>query len=163
MYRRYGRGKSDHRVKMPIPFDQGVKFSIISAISCKKVIAALYGEWATDGNIFEGFIEKCLVPQLTRHNIVIMDRISFHKMERIKKLIESTGARLIYLPPYSPDFSPIENMWSKLKDFIRKKEPRNKQTFKRVIRAAFISISEKDLAAWFKHCGYTIRPLRKLL
>jgi transposase len=160
---RYARGKKGNRVKMPVPFNKGIKFSIISAISSKKVVSALYGEWSTDGDIFESFIEHHLVAQLTKQNVVILDRATFHKMKRVKELIESTGAKLIYLPGYSPDLSPIENMWSKIKIFIRKKAPRNKREFQRVIRTAFLSISEKDLVGWYKHCGYTIQPLRKLL
>lgn len=163
MCRRYARGKNGDRVRMPKPFNKGIKFSIISAISSKKVISALYGEWSTDGIIFEEFIKQHLVPHLTRRHVVILDKARFHKMKCVKELIESRGAKLIYLPGYSPELSPVENMWSKVKDFICKKAPRNEREFHRAIRAAFLSISENDLAGWYKHCGYTVQPLRKLL
>ena len=85
-----------------------------------------------------------------------MDNVSFHKVVGVKEAIEETGAILLYLPPYSPDLSPIENMWSKIKSSLRRLSPRTRGQFKRAIRIAFESVSKKDLVSWFKHCGYNI-------
>jgi transposase len=152
----YARAEGSQRVKMPVPCNRRTQLSIIGAISAQKVEAALYGEWATDGEIFLSFIEEELLPQLKSKHIVIMDNIKFHLQASVAKAIESKGAKVIFLPPYSPDFSPIENRWSKLKNTLRKIAPRSLQAFKKAIRIAFKEISKSDLVNWFKHCGYKV-------
>lgn len=154
MCRARARALGGKRIKMPKPFIRGSNFSIISAISFDSVMAALYGEWATDGEIFLAFIEKCLAPQLKSYHIVIMDNVKFHKTDAVKNAIEKTGAAVVYLPGYSPDFSPIENMWSKIKTYLRKLMPRTTSQFKSAISISFNSIKENDLKAWYNFCGY---------
>jgi transposase len=105
---------------------------------------------------FFTFIEKCLIPKLTAGKIILLDNVAFHKAFRIKEAIEAVGAKLKFLPPYSPDFPPIENMWSKIKTVLRKFSPRTLNEFKKAIKKAFASISTTDLLAWFRHCGYNI-------
>lgn len=150
----YARAAGGERIKMPVPCDRGPQISMIGAISTKKVEAALYGEWATNGEIFLTFIEKSLSPQLKPGHIVIMDNVKFHLQAKVANSIESRGAKVVFLPPYSPDFSPIENMWSKIKNTLRKLAPRTLKEFKKSIRIAFEEIGKTDLANWFKHCGY---------
>lgn len=154
MTRLYARNYGGERIKEAVPMEHGSKLSIISAISTKEIVASTYGEWSTDGDIFTGFIENYLAPKLSAENIVILDNIPFHKMEKVKKAIEATGACLKFLPPYSPDLSPIENMWSKIKTVLRRCAPRTLKDFNKAIKIAFQSVSETDLLAWFKHCGY---------
>jgi transposase len=127
---------------------------MIGAISTAGVEAAVYGEWSADGEIFLAFVKEQLVPRLTKGKIVIVDNVSFHKVVGVKEAIEETGAILFFLPPYSPDLSPIENMWSKIKSVLRKFAPRTRSQFKKVIRIAFEAVAEQDLISWFKHCGY---------
>ena len=150
----YARIEGGQRIKMPIPCNRGPQYSIIGAISINKVEAALYGPWATNGEIFYSFVEQSLLPQLKPRHIVIMDNVKFHLQARIKELVESRGAKIIFLPPYSPDFNPIENMWSKIKNTLRKLAPRTPKKFKKSIRIAFEEITKADLLGWFKHCGY---------
>lgn len=150
----YARTEGGQRIKMPVPCDRGPQISMIGAISTKKVEAALYGEWATNGEIFLTFIEKELSPILKKGHIVIMDNVKFHLQTSVAKVIESKGAKVVFLPPYSPDFSPIENMWSKIKTTLRKLAPRTLKEFKKSIKIAFKQVSESDLINWFKHCGY---------
>ena len=154
MCRVYARAIGGDRIKMPKPFIRGRNISIIGAIGFDNILAALYGEWATDGDIFLTFIEKHLVPHLKSHHIVILDNIRFHKTEQVKMAIERTGAILEYLPGYSPDFSPIENMWSKIKTSLRKFMPRTTGEFKTAISNSFKSITQDDLKSWYNHCGY---------
>lgn len=156
MCRKYARAIGGKRVKYACPYSRGNKHSIIGAVSASGVEAALYGEWSTNGDIFLDFVKKLLVPRLDRRKIVIMDNVGFHKVVGVREAIEETGAILFYLPPYSPDLSPIENMWSKIKSLLRKFSPRTRSQFKKVIRVAFESVSKKDLMSWFKHCGYKI-------
>ncbi len=127
---------------------------MIGAVSTVGVEAALYGEWSADGEIFLGFVKEQLVPRLAKGKIVIIDNVSFHKVVGVREAIEETGAHLFFLPPYSPDLSPIENMWSKIKSILKKLAPRTKTQFKKAIRMAFEAIAKQDLTAWFKHCGY---------
>lgn len=150
----YARIEGGQRIKMPIPFTHDPQYSMIGAISIDKIEAAIYGEWATNGDIFYSFIEQLLLPRLKPRHTVIMDNVKFHLQSRIKEAIESIGAKIIFLPPYSPDFNPIENMWSKLKAMLRKLAPRTGRDFKKSIKIAFESINQVDLHGWFKHCGY---------
>src|SRR5262245_21162812 len=107
----YGRAAGGKRLKMPKPMTHGEKFSMISAISIVGIMALTYCKDAVNGNIFTTFIKKFLLSKLRPGYIVFLDNIKFHKIGKVKELIESVGARLVFLPPYSPDFSPIENMW----------------------------------------------------
>lgn len=152
--RKYARAIGGERIKYACPYSRGDKHSIIGAVSTSGVEAALYGEWSTDGGIFLDFVKRLLVPRLSSGKIVIMDNVSFHKVSGVKEAIEEAGAFLVFLPPYSPDLSPIENMWSKIKSSLRRLSPRTRQQFKKAIRIAFESVSKKDLVSWFKHCGY---------
>lgn len=156
MTREYARIEGGNRIKMPVPAGHGPKLSMIGAISVEEIVAAMYGEWSTDSDIFVTFIEKCLVPKLTAGKIVLLDNVAFHKNKRVREAIEATGAKIKFLPSYSPDFSPIENMWSKIKSVLRKFSPRTLDDFKKAIKKAFTSISTNDLLGWFRHCGYAV-------
>ncbi|WP_204368710.1 transposase, partial [Neosynechococcus sphagnicola] len=96
------------------PSKRGKRVSTISAISLKTVVTNVSIVGSTDGLTFEAFIARHLVPKLWKGACVIMDNYSIHNHDTIRKLIEDVGAKLIYLPPYSPDFSPIENCFSKI-------------------------------------------------
>lgn len=151
---RYGRAYRQNRVYQAVPFNRGNRLTMISAISVEKIEAALYGEWSANGFIFLNFIEQCLCPVLSSRHVVVMDNVAFHKVAGVKEVIERTGARLIYLPPYAPDLNPIEPMWSKIKHYLRTAAARTLLRFKKAIQKAFRSILQKDLQHWFKHCGY---------
>ncbi len=157
MTRNYGRGLSDERVKYFAPFSKGKRVTIIAAIGVGEIKTAMYGDWHLDGNIFICFIKQCLVPVLNSGQIVLMDNLRAHKVAEIKILIESTGAQLVYLPSYSPDFTPIELFWSKIKCYIKKNEARNFKALSKVIEEAFKTINANDLEGWFQHCGYCIQ------
>lgn len=159
MTEKYARAKGGDRIKMPVPCNRGPQISMIGAISLRGVEAALYGEWATNGEIFLEFVAQCLAPKLRPGMIVIMDNVRFHLQANVIAHIESRGAKVVFLPPYSPDFSPIENMWSKIKNTLRRLMPRTLQAFKKSIKVAFESIREKDLLGWFRHCGYSGRTI----
>jgi transposase len=150
----YGRAQGGRRVNASKPHCRGTTVSIIGAMSLLGVVAAMYGEWATDGIAFLTFIQTMLVPQLRAGHIVIMDNASFHKIKQVREAIESSGARLVFLPPYSPDFSPIELMWSKLKQYLRKKAARTLGSFHQALLEAFETLTDYDFEGWFAHCGY---------
>ena len=127
--REYARICGGGRIKMPKPHARGNYYSLIGAIGLDEVKAAFYGKWSTNGPIFLTFVQDCLVPNLRPGDIVLMDNVSFHKAIEVEKAIQSAGAELKFLPPYSPDFSPIENMWSKIKSTLRKLAPRTERQF----------------------------------
>ena len=136
------------------PSKRGKRVSIISAINIKEVMTHYQLIGTTDGLTFEAFISQRLVPKLWQGACVIMDNCSIHKGEEIKALIEATGASLIYLPPYSPDFSPIENCFSKIKHTLRSIGARTYSNLLKAIEEAFSQVSLQDLKGWFTHCCY---------
>lgn len=154
--REYARAIGGERIKCACPYPRSNKYTMIGAISTSGVEAALYGGWSANGEIFLEFIKTKLVPRLSKGKIVIVDNVSFHKVVGVKEAIEETGASLFFLPPYSPDLSPIENMWSKIKSVLKKLAPRTSSQFKKAIRVAFEAVAEHDLISWFKHCGYNL-------
>ncbi len=99
------------------------KVTVIGAISCQKVLAVMTLNGSMNGAAFKVFIEKCLLPRLWTGAVVVMDNLPAHKISEIVPLIQSVGAKVLYLSPYSPDFNPIELWWSQLKAFLRQFSP----------------------------------------
>lgn len=160
---RYGRGRPGERVNILAPYGRKTNMTMISAISIRKVEAAMYGEWAANAEIFLHFIETNLVPVLKKRHVVVMDNVPFHLNDKIVKAIEGTGAKVVMLPPYSPELNPIECMWSKLKTYMRKISARTPRQFKKSIRVAYKKINGSDLKGWFNHCGYIDQFFREPL
>lgn len=152
----YGRSEGGKRLKMPKPVDHEEKFSMISAISMVGIMALTYCQNAVNGSVFTTFMQKFLLGRLRPGHIVFLDNIKFHKIAKVKDLIESVGAKLVFLPPYSPDFSPIENMWSKVKHFIKKLMPRTKEEFHLALCSAINELNDDDFEGWYEHCGYAL-------
>jgi transposase len=109
---------------------------------------------STDGLTFEAFISQKLVPKLWKGACVIMDNGSIHLGKEVRKLIEDVGAKLIFLPPYSPDLSPIENCFSKIKSLLRSMGARSYPELAKAIDEAFSQVSLSDLSNGFSHCCY---------
>lgn len=151
---RYGRALGSTRAVTYAPYQRGNHMTMISAISLSGVEAALYGEWSANGMIFSTFMEKCLCPKLKPGDAVIMDNVSFHKSDKIIELVEQCGAQVIFLPPYSPELNPIEEMWSKIKNSLRRKSARCKKTFKKAIKKSYEAVTTENIMGWFQHAGY---------
>ena len=111
-------------------------------------------EGATDGIIFETYIEIVLVPSLRQGQVVVMDNLCAHKGERVKELVESAGCKLLYLPPYSPDLSPIEEAFSKVKGLLREAEARSRKALVEAMGKALDAVTGRDARRFFEHCGY---------
>lgn len=133
---------------------RGKNVSLIGAISLKGIITQVSLIGATDGLTFEAFISQKLVPKLWEGAYVVMDNYSIHKSKEVEEMITAAGANLIYLPPYSPDFSPIENCWSKIKNILRSIGARNYPDLAQAIEEAFNKVSLNDIRSWFTHCCY---------
>ena len=157
--RLYARSQRGQRARGNKPSQRGKNVSTVGAISLKGVVSSFSILGAYDGLTFEAFVVRCLVPNLWKGACVIMDRGSIHKGQKIREAIESVGAKLVYLPPYSPDFSPIENLWSKLKSYLKKLEARTYRDLVDAIEKGFSTISRQDIYNWFTHCCYCATSL----
>jgi transposase len=118
------------------------------------MVATMTVEGGTDGTVFRPYIEQVLVPQLRPGQVVIMDNLKAHKVAGIREAIEAAHAVLLYLPPYSPDLSPIELCWSKVKTVLRTRAARTREALEEAWNEALSSITVSDARHWFAHCGY---------
>lgn len=129
----------------------GVRVSVPTM--CRMLQKLAFVGW-TDKDAFLTYVKEVLVPQLWPGACVVMDNLSAHKTAEVKKAIESVGARVKFLSPYSPDFNSIENCWSKVKKFLRSCESRTYIELDQSITEAIDLVTEKDLIGWFTHCCY---------
>ena len=136
------------------PFYRGSKISVIGAITVSKVLAVMTMDNSMDAAAFKVYVSKCLVPQLWKGAVVVMDNLPAHKVEAIAPLIEAVGARILYMSPYSPEFNPIEHWWSELKAFLRQFSPTTSKKVDTLIKIAINLISHRHLHNWFAHCCY---------
>ncbi len=152
--RQFGRARPGQRVVEGTPGDSGPHYTLSAALGTQGVQAPWMLEGAMDGSAFEVYVAQVLVPTLRPGDIVIMDNLSIHKAPRIRTLIESVGAHLEFLPPYSPDLNPIEPCWAKIKTALRTAKARKFEALLDALDEAFGSITKQDAIAWFAHCGY---------
>ena len=170
MTRRYRRIIGGERVNDERPGNKGKNISLVGAISDVGEAARRVGLIATmtlpggfNTAIFLVYIEQILLPVLWVGAIVVMDNVPFHHADKIESLIESVGAKVKYLPPYSPDLSPIELCWSKIKEILRSAKARTENALNIAITNAINAISDEDAINWFNHCGLFAESIRLLL
>jgi transposase len=154
MGRTYGRAPSGVRVDGPMPQGHWKVLTLTAAVRLGGVGACLAFEGATDTACFETYVEKCLVPTLRPGDIVVMDNLSCHKTAEVGRLIGSAGAEVRYLPPYSPDFNPIEQLFSKLKEALRSAAARTVEALIEALGEAPRSVTPADIRGWFAQSGY---------
>ena len=154
MVRRYARSPRGRRAFGSAPRNWGDNVTILSALGVEGLLASMYLPGATDGAVFLTYLKKVLIPKLWPGAVVVMDNLGAHKVKGVRELIESAGARLVYLPPYSPDFNPIEMAWSQAKSHLRRVAARTRRTLARAIKEALARISPQDARGYFAHCGY---------
>lgn len=159
MTRLYARGFDGLRIHENTPESHWKVLTTLGAMSLAGMVASMTVEAATDGDIFEAFLEQALCPKLKPGDVVVMDNLSVHKIERVRELIEGAHAELLYLPPYSPDLNPIEKAWSKFKQFLRSAKARTADALDQAVSAAIETITPDNAKAWFKHCGYRIQQV----
>jgi transposase len=150
----YAWSPKGERARCSVPRNRGPNTTLLASMTAEGMGACLAVEGATTTIVFETYIEKVLLPSLRYGQVVVMDNLSAHKGERIRELLESAGCELLYLPPYSPDFSPIEEAFSKLKGFLRKAEARSREALVEAIGKALDTITARDARGFFEHCGY---------
>jgi transposase len=126
----------------------------LASMSSEGMGPCLAVEGSTTTAVFEAYLERVLVPSLRPGQVVVMDNLSAHKSSRIRELIESKGCELIYLPPYSPDFNPIEEAFAKLKALLRKAEARSREVLIEAMGQALGALTARDARNFFEHRGY---------
>jgi len=154
--RLYGRAAPGERVIDSVPQPSGPQTTTLAVMGWTEITAPLVLSGSVNGSVFYGYIEQCVVPTLQRGDILFMDNLSAHKVAGLEALIRSRGAHLIYLPPYSADFNPIELVWSKVKTILRRLKARTLPDLIDALKQALQAITPHDIHAWFAHCGYAI-------
>jgi transposase len=154
MTRTYARSFFGQRVEESVPRNRGTVTTMLGALSLAGVIAMMTIEGGTDTEVFSAFIEQVLAPKLKPGDIVVLDNLGAHKPPSIRGKIEATGARLFFLPPYSPELNPIEECWSKIKSLLRSSAPRTRDDLDKAIAHAMLRITPSDARGWFRHAGY---------
>ncbi len=154
--RLFGRAAPGQRVVEATPGYSGPHYTLLATLGWQEVSAPWILEGPIDSVAFEAYVRSQLLPTLRRGDIVVMDNLSAHTGETIRQLIEAQGARLEFLPPYSPDFNPIELCWAKVKTALRAAKARTLEDLLEAVAKALRSISLTDIQNWFDHCGYVL-------
>jgi transposase len=149
--RLYARSRRGLRAVAYAPQGHWQTTTLVAAISSEGVIAPMVLDGPMDGASFEAYVEQMLVAALPAGSIVVMDNLSAHKVSRVARLFEQAGITLRFLPPYSPDFNPIEQMWSKIKAILRRIEARDQESLMKAIATALAEITPNDLKGYFFH------------
>ena len=139
-----------------MPRNQGKNTTLVAALAPDGLHQPWLIEGAMNTETFEWYIREKLAPQLQPRQVVVLDNLSAHKAASIREAIEARGCELLYLPPYSPDFTPIEQAFSKLKAVLRRLGARTKEALWEAMGAAVEAITPADAIAWFAHAGYAL-------
>jgi transposase len=129
---------------------------MLGALGLEGLVAVMTVEGFTNGDVFLAFLQELLVPQLHPGQSLILDNLKAHKVAGVAAACAAAGVRLLYLPPYSPDFSPIEECWSKVKALLRAKAARTLEALEQAIAEALAAITSQDAHGWFAHAGYCV-------
>jgi len=159
MTRRYGWAPRPQRVSEAVPAGHWRTLTVLAALTLEGVLASMTIESPTDGDVFLAFLEQVLGPKLQPGHVVVLDNLGAHKVEGVRGLIESRGAQLLYLPPYSPDFNPIEQAWSKVKQLLRGAKARLLDQLEPAIARSIAAFTPQNAHAFFRHCGYGVQKL----
>jgi len=154
MTRLYGRAFSHERVNDYVPDVRFERTSVIGALGANGIVAPLSYKGTLTGAFFSEYIKTTLTPALSKGDTLILDNLSAHKVEGALKPLVDKGVEILFLPPYSPDFNPIEQAWSKLKACLRKLKARTYTELFPALVTALESITTSDANAWITHCGY---------
>lgn len=154
MTRLRGRAKGGRRLVDDMPYGHWCTTTMLSSIRFDGRMACMAIDGATDADVFREYVRQVLLPTLRPDDIVVLDNLSAHKDTEAIRLIESVGAEVWFLPPYSPDFNPIEKMWSKIKEFLRAAKARTQEALLNAIALALKAITDQDAEGWFAACGY---------
>ena len=154
MARRYGRAARGRRLRVGVPHGRWKTITVVAGLRASGLVAPLVLDGPINRAAFEAYVEKVLVPELRPGDVVILDNLSSHKGARVRAMIEAAGASLLYLPPYSPDFNPIENAFAKLKALLRKAAERTVEGLWTAIGSLLDAFTPVECANYFQAAGY---------
>ena len=154
MTRRYGRIMGGDRLHEGVPAGRWRTLTVLGAVSISGWVALMTIEAPTDGDVFLAYLDHVLCPRLLPGQIVVMDNLGAHKVDGVAERILQTGATLLYLPPYSPDFNPIEKCRAQLKQRLRVLKARSLPSLQDALTDALAVLTPQHAAAYFHHCGY---------
>ena len=161
--RLYGRAARGERVVGSVPQDTWQTTTLVSAIGTHGVAASLLLSGALDAAAFQTYVQQVLVPVLRPGDSVVLDNLKAHKRKAVARAIRKVGAGVWYLPPYSPDFNPIEKVWAKVKAWLRKAAARTTETLWEAFTQALQAVTAQDCQNSFAHCGYPATPVCEML
>jgi transposase len=150
----YARAPAGKRAYSNAPFNRGRNYTLLASLRASGMTAPFVIEGAADTAVFETYVQHILCPTLLPGDLVIMDNVRFHKATAIEALIAQRGAAILWLPAYSPDLSPIEQAFSKLKQTIRRAKATTYDALLLAIERALKAITHADALAWFINCGF---------
>ena len=156
MDRLRSRAPRGERAYGRVPKNRGKNLTLIASMSLSGMGESMCIEGDTDARAFEAYVEHFLAPSLREGQVVVMENLSAHRPERIRELIEARGAELVFMPSYSPDYNPIEQAFSKIKNVLRKLGARTHEALLEAMEEALSKVSAADAAGWFEHCGYPV-------
>ena len=154
--RRYARAPKGKRAKGSIIRNRGKNRTMITDLTLRGFGEACIVDGSVNGEFFEVYVERILAPSLAPGEIVIMDNCSIHLGKKVRQLIEAKDSQLLYLPTYSPDLTPIEEAFSKVKTMLRRMGPFTRETLQKALEYALTQVSASDASGWFRHCGYLV-------
>jgi transposase len=152
----YGRSPRGCRAKGYVPHGHYLSVTMVAAVRLSGPMAARSFVGAMNQERFQAWLAECLVPRLQKGDVVVLDGSSCHKSAKAREIIEQAGCKLLFLPPYSPDFNPEEQLWAKTKAILRKLKHRTVDKLLEAVYHAVDKVSAKDCKGFFKHCGYAI-------
>ena len=157
MARLRGRAPRGQRLKVKVPHGHWKTTTLIAALGIDGIVCSTTVDGAVNGDLFEAFVRRVLVPHLRPGDTVVMDNLSSHKRASTIRRIEETGAVVEFLPPYSPDYNPIENVFSKVKNTLRTLACRSWQELWQKMQWVLDQVTPSDARNCFRHCGYTLQ------
>ncbi len=157
MTRLRGRAPLGERLRAKVPQGHWKTTTLIAALDAEGMRCSTVVDGAVNSDVFEAFVQQVLCPQLRSGDVVVLDNLSSHKRKRTRELIESAGAQLLFLPPYSPDLNPIELVFSKVKQLLRSLASRTREALWNTMQSVLDQVTASDAVRCFRHCGYTLQ------
>jgi transposase len=154
MARRYGRSPCGERLAAAVPHGHWRTTTFIAGLRQSGIVAPLVLDGPMTGPAFRAYVEQFLAPALAPGDVVVLDNLAAHKVEGVRQAIAAAGASVLYLPPYSPDLNPIEQLFAKLKALLRKAAARTKEALWRAIGHILATVPPSECANYLDHCGY---------
>jgi transposase len=150
----YGYAPKGERLRLSVPRKRGKNTTLLSSVTLSGMGPSLAVEGATTAVVFEAYVGRVLAPSLKEGQVVVMDDLGAHRPKKVRELIEQRGAKLLYLPSYSPDYNPIEEAFAKLKHLLRETSARTKEALVEAIGAVLSAVTTADIRGFFEHAGY---------